>query len=132
MAVGKSPIQDDVSPIVKAIGWAESKSTAEIRVHISRRWFEPDPYGRARDLFDHFGMFRTPRKNAILFYFNVRLQRFAIVADLGVDAKLGSAYWPELAGNLKEDLQSTHFENAVAIAVRTLGISLQKIYPTQS
>ncbi len=128
MVIGKSRM-DGISPIVKALAWSESKCTGEIRVHVSRRWFDPDPYGRARDIFENFGMLRTSRKNAVLFYFNVRLQRFAIVADSGVDSELGDLYWKELAGNLKEDLQSTHFENAVAIAVRTLGVSLQKVYP---
>lgn len=120
-----------ISPIVQAIAWAEARSTAEVRVHISRRWFDKDPFGHASEIFSRFGMARTMSRNAVLFYFNQRLRRFAIVADTGADAALGKAYWAGLGASLREDLLSTHFENAIAIAVRTLGISLSDHFPKE-
>ncbi len=123
MAAGK------VSPIVRAIAWAEKGTTAEIRVHISRRFFEKDAFVRAQKLFEQFGMYRTTHRNAVLLYVNLKRQQFAVIGDTGIHEKIGQHYWEELARSLREDLLSTHYENAIAIAVRTLGITLQAHFP---
>ena len=117
------------SPIVGAIADAERLTTGEIRVHLSRSWLERDAFLRAQKLFREFGMARTPQHDSILLYLNLRSRRFAIIADEGIHQAVGQQYWERLARHLREDLLSTHPENAVAMAVRTLGITLQKYYP---
>jgi uncharacterized membrane protein len=129
VAVGKSSPETQISPIVRAIAWAEKGTTSEIRVHITRKVFEKDPFSRAQKLFERFGMFRTSHRNAVLLYVNLRRRKFAIVGDTGIHQKIGQAYWEELAHTLREDLLSTHYENAIAIAVRTLGITLKTHFP---
>ena len=117
------------SPIVRAIAEAEKRTTGEIRVHLSRRWLERDPYERAHKLFHQYGMTRTAQRNGVLLYVNLRRRKFAIVGDEGIHREVGQQYWEELARALHEDLLSTHVENAVAISVRTIGATLQRFFP---
>ena len=127
VAVGKK--QQKHSPIVKAIAEAERSTTGEIRVHLTRRLLDKHPFGRAMKLFSQFGMTRTTHRNAVLLYVNMRLKKFAIIGDEGIHKKVGQKYWEDLAISLREDLQSTHSENAISIAVRTIGFTLAKYFP---
>lgn len=125
MAAGKR------SPIVDAIARAEERTSGEIQVHLTRRLWERDPIKRAWKLFNEFGMSNTRQRNAVLLYVNLRKHRFAIVADVGIHAQVGAEYWQGLAQALREDFHSTHFENAVAIAVTTIGATLSHFFPAQ-
>lgn len=132
MEAGKTPEKKNkVSPIVLAIQDAEHLTTAEIRVHLSRRFWDPDPMKRARKLFTRFGMHNTSARNGILLYVNLRKRRFAIVADDGVHGRVGQQYWDEFVKMLAEDLRSTHPEGAIGLAVRTIGVTMQKYFPAQ-
>jgi uncharacterized membrane protein len=117
------------SPIVNAILQAEKNTTGEIRVHLSKKWIERDPFRRATRLFRQFGMFRTTHRNAILLYVNLKRQKFAIIGDEGIHKVVGQRYWEQLAQDLKRALISTHPENAIAIAVGQIGVVLQKHFP---
>jgi uncharacterized membrane protein len=118
-----------VSPVVRAIADTERMGTSEIRVHLSRRWRERDAFGRARGLFAAYGMQRTQRRNAVLIYLNLRTRDFAVVADEGALRALEPRYWDELGSMLRDDLLATHPENAIALAVRTVGASLARYFP---
>lgn len=128
MGVGKKTA-DRFSPIVRAIAEVEKRTTGEIRVHLSRRWIERDPFARAQKLFQEYGMTRTAQRNGVLLYINLRRHKFAIVGDEGIHRTVGQKYWEELARALHDDLMSTHLENAVAIAVHTIGATLQRFFP---
>ena len=119
------------SPIVQAIIMAEAETTGEIRVHLSKRFLEKDPYVRALKLFSKFGMHRTSHRNGVLLYVNLRKKKFAIVGDEGVHKAVGQKYWEELVHALKQDLRGTHPEIAISLAVRTIGFTLQKFFPLE-
>lgn len=119
------------SPIVQAIAEAEQYTTGEIQVHLSRRWFETNPLKRAIQLFRLYGMEKTENRNGVLLYVNLRRRKFAVVGDEGIHKIVGQKYWQELTQNLHEDLQSTHPECAIALAVRTLGVTLARFFPIQ-
>lgn len=119
-------------PIVQAIAAAETGSTAEIRVHLSRRLFEKAPLKRAFRLFDRFGMSRTQHRNAVLLYINLRRHRFAIVSDQSADQTLGGTYWKEFARGLAEDLRATDPERAIAQAISRLGEKLRLHFPEEN
>jgi uncharacterized membrane protein len=120
-----------LSPIVQAIARAERGTTGEIRVHLSRRWLERHPFARATRLFNQYGMTRTAQRNGVLIYINLRRREFAIIGDEGIHKVVGQKYWDELAKHLHEDLASTHIENAVALAVGTVGATLHRFFPAE-
>lgn len=117
------------NPLVTAIRNAERDTTGEIHVHISRKWFERDPVRRARTLFALLQLHRTSQQNAVLLYFNTRRKKFAVIAGDGWNGKVAPKYWDDLAFMLQEDLVSTAFENAVGLAIQTLGATLKKSFP---
>jgi uncharacterized membrane protein len=118
-----------VTPIIRAIRFAEKKSTSEVRIHVVKNRFERDPMALALRRFDEFGMSRTADRNAVLVYLNRSTRRFAIVGDEGVHRAVGQRFWDELAVNFAEDLQSTHYENAISLLVYALGTTLAKKFP---
>jgi uncharacterized membrane protein len=120
------------SKIVEAIARAETKTTGEIRVHISKRWFEPNPLVRAQKLFRRLGMERTSLRNAVLLYVNLRKRRFAIFGDEGIHQSVGQKYWESIAKELSQDLRGTHHENAIAAAVNKISIALAENFPLDS
>ena len=76
-------------------------------------------------------MERTTRRNAVLFYVNLRTRKFAIVADDGLADAVTPGYWKELSSGLRDDLLSTRYENALAIAIRTIGVTLAEKFPRE-
>lgn len=122
----------DTSPIVAAIAEAERGTTGEIRVHITKRLIEPNVFKRAQKVFTKLKMNETQQRNAILLYVNIKRHRFAIVGDQGIHAIVGKKYWEELSQGLTQDLQSTHYERAIAIAVKTLGETLKRYFPSDT
>jgi len=128
VAAGKSNKTKE-SPIVHAIEAAEAGTTGEIQVHLTKRWVEKDAFSRAQKLFHQFGMTRTTNRNAVLLYVNFRKHKFAIIGDEGIHKVVGQHYWEELAKHLQQDLRSTHAENAIAMAVMTIGQTLKKYFP---
>ena len=117
------------SPVIRAIAAAEKGTTGEIRVHLSKKWFEPDPFARATKLFHRFGMTKTAQRNAVLIYVNLRRKKFALIGDEGIHKVVGQDYWNGLAEALRNDLRSCSTEDAIALAVRTVGATLQRFFP---
>lgn len=126
MATGKK----QTSPIVQAILQMEKITNAEIRVHVSQRWLERDPYLRATRLFQQYSLWRTTDRNAVLFYLNLRHKKYAILGDKGIAQAVGKTYWDELGSFLAQDLRSTYWEKAVALAIQTIGVTLSKHFPS--
>ncbi|MBS1963799.1 MAG: TPM domain-containing protein [Bdellovibrionales bacterium] len=121
--------EHEPTPILRALRFVAKKSTGEVRVHVSRDRFEKDPMGTALRLFEEFGMTRTTDRNAVLVYLNRATRRFAVIADEGVHRAVGQKYWDGLAANFSEDLRGTHFENAIALLVFSVGTTLAKKFP---
>lgn len=119
----------EATPILRALRFVSAKSTGEVRVHVARNRFERDPTTTALRLFEEYGMPRTTDRNAILVYLNRATRKFSIIADEGVHRAVGQKYWDQLAANFREDLQSTHFENAVTLLVFSVGTTLSKKFP---
>ena len=117
------------SPIIRALNSLALKTAGEVRVHLSHAHFESDVMATALSLFEEFEMTRTANRNAVLIYVNLRHRKFAIVADEGIHRVVGQRYWDEMAVNLREDLQSTHFENALALTTYGLTVVMQKFFP---
>lgn len=119
-----------VSPIVQAIDDAERRTRAEIRVHLSRRLWDRMPVlKRAWRTFFELGMQETREANAVLLYVNLRLKRFAVVADHGIAAQLNPEYWNQECQRLGEEFSGTYYENAIARSVERIGLALAEHFP---
>jgi uncharacterized membrane protein len=124
-----------MNKIIEAIRKAEALTSAEIRVHVSQRWFERHPMKRAQHLFHQYGLDQSPEQNAVLVYVNLRRRKFAIFHGKNTDSVqsgFGRGFWERIAREMKRNFIATHPENAIAMTVVSLGEALSKIYPANS
>jgi uncharacterized membrane protein len=118
------------SPIVAAIQQVETESTGEIRVHLSKKWIEKDPFQYANQLFQFYKMNKTTHRNTVLIYVNLRQKKFAIIGDQGIHQALGQKYWNKMANELQHNLRSTQSEKAIAQTILFLGQTLKTFFPS--
>ena len=112
------------SPIIHAIAETEKQVSVEIRVHISRRWWEPNALKRAQRIFERFGQSEKKTKGTILLYVNVHAKKFALVGQVNSTPPLSKRFWDKISNELIKNLRSTHYENAIALSVRYTGMQI--------
>src|SRR5262249_59404640 len=86
----------DFDAITRAIKAAESRTSAEIRVHLERRGPRRPPLGRPPDvvtrahhIFRRLGMHRTPQRHRGFVYLALEDRRPAVVGDEGIHRRGG-------------------------------------------
>lgn len=120
----------DDAAVIAAIRCAESKTSGEIRVFISRRLLGSDDFmARATKRFQKLGMTRTRERNAVLLYFMPRERRFAVVGDTGVHAKCAPTFWEEVTACIEARIRSGLFTEAVVGGIERVGELLAEHFP---
>lgn len=114
--------------IVQAIAAAEAKSSAEIRVHVTRR-VPKDLEQRAVRRFHKLGMTNTAERNGVLVYIAPRARQFRIVGDVAIHAKCGDAFWKDVAAAMEGHFRKGEFTEGVVRGVERLGEELAKHFP---
>lgn len=122
--------QLDDAKIVAEIAKAEQRTSGELRVFVSAREVG-DVVARAERRFEKLGMTRTQQRNGVLLYFAPRSRKFAVVGDLGIHEKCGPAFWEEVSAEVREQLRTAHFTEAVVLGVRKVGEVLARHFPRQ-
>ncbi|MBL7715560.1 MAG: TPM domain-containing protein [Bdellovibrionales bacterium] len=112
-----------------AIAEAEKETSAEIRVHLSRRIFEGDPLKNAEKVFRRLKMDQTKGRNGVLLYVQLRKRRFAIFGDTGIHEKVGQSYWTATCQGLAAALKTKQVDLAIAETVSEIGKTLKKYFP---
>jgi uncharacterized membrane protein len=118
----------DHDRIVAAIAAAESRSSGEIRVHVTQR--QPDDLeARARRRFELLGMANTAERNGVLFYIAPGPRRFQILGDLGIHGKCGDDFWKEVAAEMEESFRRGEFTEGILRGVEKVGDVLAAHFP---
>ena len=117
--------------IVAAIGDAERKTSAEIRVHVTHR--KPkDLEERARRRFHLLGMTKTAERNGVLFYIAPKARRFQILGDSGIHEKCGDDFWRATAGEMEERFRRGEFTEGIVRGVEKIGEVLAAHFPREA
>lgn len=123
----------DLDAIAAAVGEAETRTAAEIRVHIERRVTGAGPgadaMAHARDVFVALKMHETALRAGVLLYLAVEDHALAIVGDEGIHARVGEAYWAGIRDRLIEGLRRGTAREAVVQAVADVGAVLAREFP---
>lgn len=125
----------DFEAIARAIVEAESRTSAEIRVHLERRVprrlfrLTPDPLTRARHVFARLGMHTTAARNGVLIYLAVGDRKLAVVGDEGIHARVGDQHWDGVRDRMVEQLSAGAAREAILGAIREVGSALAVHYP---
>lgn len=121
----------DSDRIVQAIAAAEAKSSAEIRVHVTRR-VPKDLEERALRRFHELGMAKTADRNGVLIYIAPRARQFRILGDIAIHAKCGEEFWTTTAAAMEGHFRKGEFTEGVLRGVERLGEELAKHFPRAS
>jgi uncharacterized membrane protein len=124
----KERLQDD--RIVTAIRDAELKTSAEIRVFISRKPID-EPVAAAQEQFVRLGMNKTAARNAVLIFVAPCTQKFAIIGDENVHAKCGDQFWRDVAAAMSDYFRKSEFTAGIIHGITKAGELLIAHFPRQ-
>jgi uncharacterized membrane protein len=118
----------DSKRLAAAIAEAEDRTSGEIVVYISHRKHD-DPLEAAKERFVKLNMTATAQRNGVLFYVVPRSRRFAILGDEGIHAKVGDAFWQELAERVSAAFKDGRLTEGLEEAIRRAGDLLAEFFP---
>jgi len=122
--------KEDKIEIEKSIKTAELNTSGEIRVHIESKCPENE-LDRAAYWFSELKMHKTELRNGVLFYMAIDDRKFAILGDIGINAKVPNNFWDStkelMLGFFKEDKVT----QGLCVGIIQAGLQLKDKFPYQ-
>jgi uncharacterized membrane protein len=84
---------------------------------------------RALDIFSHLRIWDTAHNNGVLIYLLLADRNVEIVADRGIDAKVGAEGWETICRDMEADFGRGQFEAGVIKGIEAVSRELAKYYP---
>lgn len=121
--------------VERAIGESEKRHSGELRFVIEG----PLPAAvlagrssrqRALDLFSQLRVWDTADNSGVLIYVQLIDRKVEIVADRGIDARVGQAYWEAVCGRLQVEFRAGRFEAGVLAAIAEITEALAAHFPS--
>jgi uncharacterized membrane protein len=84
---------------------------------------------RAVDVFSHLRIWDTHHNNGVLIYLLLADRDVEIVADRGIDAKVGAAGWEAICRTMETDFRAGQFEQGVIKGIAAVSRELAKYFP---
>jgi uncharacterized membrane protein len=86
---------------------------------------------RALDLFAQLRIWDTAHNNGVLIYLLLADRDVEIIADRGIDAKVGSAGWGKICRDMEADFRSGRFESGAIKGIEAVSRQLAAHFPPQ-
>ena len=86
---------------------------------------------RALDIFSHLRIWDTAHNNGVLIYLLLADRKVEIVADRGIDAKVGAAVWQKICAAMETDFRAGNFSGGVIKGVQAVSRELATYFPRQ-
>ena len=118
----------DLDAVTRAIGAAELRTSAEIRVHLDHRC-PGEPLARAVTVFEHLGMHRTAARHGVLIYVSVGDHKLAVLGDQGIHERVGQVYWERLVDAVLAHFREERPRDGLLHAVAEVGAVLARHFP---
>jgi uncharacterized membrane protein len=84
---------------------------------------------RALDVFSHLRIWDTAHNNGVLIYLLLADRDVEILADRGIDAKVGAAGWETICATMEADFRTGNFEAGVIKGIEAVSRQLAKHFP---
>jgi uncharacterized membrane protein len=84
---------------------------------------------RALDLFAQLRIWDTAHNNGVLIYLLLADRKVEIVADRGIDAKVGAAGWQKICTQMETDFKAGNFEAGVIRGIEAVSRQLAVYFP---
>jgi len=125
-------VLDDIEQAIKV---GETTHCGQLRFVVEgaldgRPLFRNQPArGRALDIFSHLRIWDTAHNNGVLIYLLLADRDVEIIADRGIDAKVGPAGWETICRAMEEDFRAGNFEGGVVKGIEAVSRELAKYFP---
>ena len=86
---------------------------------------------RALDLFSHLRIWDTEHNNGVLIYLLLADRKVEIIADRGIDARVGEAGWQAICRAMEAEFRKSHFEAGVIKGIQAVSRLLATHFPPQ-
>jgi len=86
---------------------------------------------RALDVFSQLRIWDTAHNNGVLIYLLLADRDVEIVADRGIDAKVGAAGWERICTDMETEFEAGNFERGVIQGIEAVSKQLAAHYPRQ-
>ncbi|MCA1512583.1 TPM domain-containing protein [Bradyrhizobium sp. NBAIM01] len=86
---------------------------------------------RALDVFSHLRVWDTAHNNGVLIYLLLADRDVEIIADRGIDAKVGAEGWETICRAIEAEFRSGRFERGVIRGIEAVSRELAKHFPKQ-
>jgi uncharacterized membrane protein len=87
---------------------------------------------RALDIFSQLRVWDTEHNNGVLIYLLLADRDFEIIADRGIDAKVGSAGWEKICSAMESDFRAGDFERGVVRGIEAVSRLMAQHFPAQA
>ncbi|HLZ03511.1 MAG TPA: TPM domain-containing protein [Bradyrhizobium sp.] len=84
---------------------------------------------RALDIFSHLRIWDTAHNNGVLIYLLLADRKVEIIADRGIDAKVGREGWEKICRDMEADFRGRNFETGVIKGIEAVSRELAKYFP---
>jgi uncharacterized membrane protein len=84
---------------------------------------------RALDIFSHLRIWDTAHNNGVLIYLLLADRDVEIVADRGIDAKVGDAGWEKICRDMEAEFRTGHFQRGVINGIAAVSQQLTTHFP---
>ena len=122
--------KEDQIAIKQAIEEAETNTSGEIRIHIENKCPD-DVMDRAAFLFAKLEMHKTQLRNGVLFYLAIHDQKFAILGDAGINAKVPESFWNQTNEEILGYFKQGDFAKGLSEGIKMAGQQLKTHFPYQ-
>ena len=126
-----------LAAIEQAIKASETTHSGQIRFVVEgaldgRPLFRDQPAReRALDIFSQLRIWDTVHNNGVLIYLLLADRDFEIVADRGIDAKVGHAAWEQICVEMEAEFRAANFEGGVLRGIAAVSRLLAEHFPAQ-
>jgi uncharacterized membrane protein len=86
---------------------------------------------RALDIFAQLRIWDTAHNNGVLIYLLLADRQVEIVADRGIDARVGAAGWEKICTDMEADFRAGHFEAGSIKGIQAVSRQLARYFPAQ-
>jgi uncharacterized membrane protein len=84
---------------------------------------------RALDIFAQLRIWDTAHNNGVLIYLLLADRKVEIIADRGIDAKVGAAAWKKICAEMETEFKAGNFERGVVKGIEAVSRELAKHFP---
>jgi uncharacterized membrane protein len=84
---------------------------------------------RALDIFSQLRIWDTAHNNGVLIYLLLADRQVEIVADRGIDAKVGAAGWEKICADMESEFRAANFEHGAVKGIEAVSLQLAAHYP---